>query len=67
MTDSVLVPSRTQKPDADLPEPTEVPAVQRAAAMVAVELDRIQQAARNVDQIESDHEMITVWLRRQIS
>ena len=34
---------------------------------MAVELDRIQQAARNVDRIVSDQEMIAIWLRRQVS
>ncbi len=68
MTDSPLVPGpppliRTEEP----PAPVESPEAQRAAALVAVELDRIQQAARNVDRIASDQEMIAIWLRRQVS
>ncbi len=68
MTDSPLVPGpppliRTK----ELPAPVESPEAQRAAALVAVELDRIQQAARNVDRIVSDQEMIAIWLRRQVS
>ena len=68
MTDSALVSDptpliRTEEPSA----PAELPAARRAAALVAVELDRIQQAARNVDKIVSDQEMIAIWLRRQVS
>jgi len=70
MTDSdpipipaTLIPAQT--------EPLSVPAEQigaeRAAALVAIELDRIQQAARNVDRIASDPEMIAVWLSNQVS
>ena len=51
----------------ELPVPSVPPEAQRAAALVAIELDRIQQAARNVDRIESDPEMIAVWLRNQVS
>ena len=68
MTDSALVPDptpliHTNEP----PAPVESPDAQRAAALVAVELDRIQQAARNVDRIGFDQEMIAIWLRRRIS
>ncbi len=68
MTESPLVPGpqslmRAEEP----PAPAESPEAQRAAALVAVELDRIQQAARNVDRIVSDQEMIAIWLRRQVS
>ncbi|MCE2466394.1 MAG: tyrosine-type recombinase/integrase [Caldilineaceae bacterium] len=68
MTDSRLVSGpppliRTEEP----PAPVASPEAQRAAALVAVELDRIQQAARNVDRIVSDQEMIAIWLRRQVS
>lgn len=68
MADSALVPDsapliRTEEPLA----PAELPGPRRAAALVAVELDRIQQASRNVDKIVSDQEMIAIWLRRQVS
>ena len=70
MTDSdpipvpaTLVPAQTEP----LSAPAEQIGAQRAAALVAVELDRIQQAARNVDRIASDPEMIAVWLRNQVS
>ena len=68
MTDSALVPDSTPPIRAEeLPTPAEVPEMRQAAALVAVELDRIQQEARNVDRIVSDREMIAIWLRRQVS
>lgn len=68
MADSTLVPDpapliRTEGP----PSPAELPELRQAAALVAVELDKIQQAARNVDRIVSDQEMIAIWLHRQVS
>lgn len=70
MTDSdaipvpaTLMPAQTEPPSA----PAEQIGAQRAAALVAVELDRIQQAARNMDRIASDPEMIAIWLRNQVS
>ena len=70
MTDTALVsvPDPVARTAIDeRPEPAVPPEAQRAAALVAVELDRIQQAARNTDRIASDPEMIAVWLRNQVS
>ncbi|MXZ43182.1 MAG: tyrosine-type recombinase/integrase [Caldilineaceae bacterium SB0666_bin_21] len=70
MTNTALisVPEPVDGTEADiLPAPTVPPEAQQAAALVAIELDRIQQAARNVDRIASDPEMIAVWLRNQVS
>ena len=70
MTDTALVsvPEPVDRTEIDeLPAPAVPPEAQRAAALVAVELDRIQQAARNTDRIASDPEMIAVWLRNQVS
>jgi integrase/recombinase XerD len=68
MTDSALVPDPTPLIRAEEPPaPAELPEARRAAALVAVELDKIQQTARNVDRIVSDQEMIAIWLRRQVS
>ena len=60
---ATLVPAQTEP----LSAPAEQTGAQQAAALVAVELDRIQQAARNVDRIVSDPEMIAIWLRNQVS
>ena len=57
MTDTALVavPEPVDRTATDeLPAPAVPPEAQRAAALVAVELDRIQQAARNTDRIASD-------------
>ncbi|MCY4522099.1 MAG: hypothetical protein OXC13_15150 [Caldilineaceae bacterium] len=62
MADTDLIPAAAPPADPGAP-----PAVREAAALVAVELDRIQQAARNTDRIASDPEMIAVWLRNQVS
>ncbi len=70
MTDTALVsiPEPVDRTETDeLTASTVPPEAQRAAALVAIELDRIQQAARNVDRIDSDPEMIAVWLRNQVS
>lgn len=70
MTDTALVsaPEPVERTEIEeLPAPTVPIEAQQAAALVAIELDRIQQAARNVDRIASDPEMIAVWLRNQVS
>ena len=64
MADNDLIPVSAPAAPADDGTPS---AVREAAALVAVELDCIQQAARNTDRIASDPEMIAVWLRNQVS